>query len=181
MAHTSLGWGRFLTGDWENWEGELQRAIALSPGYATGHNWYGVSLFSTGRATEAVIHAERAMELDPVSHVISRSLGWALAAAGRTQEATEQHRETTELAPGWPQGWMSLSRGLLEVDEGREAWVNAARLANLDVQATREAYEAVIDYRETGEPQTFPDFEGGGVDDLAVCPKRTTRPRHRDA
>ncbi len=77
----------------------------------------------------------------------------------------EQQRETTELAPGWAPGWVSLSQGLLEVgryDEGREAWVNAARLSNLDVQTAREAYEALIRYRETGEPQTFPDFEGGG-------------------
>jgi hypothetical protein len=35
-------------------------------------------------------------------------------------------------------------------------------VARIDVW--REVYKAMIDYRETGEPQTFPDFEGSQVD-----------------
>ncbi len=164
MAHTSLGWGLFLTGDWEGAEREFKLAIDLSPGYATGHHWYGYSLMATGKTSEAMTQMERAMELDPLSAVISLHLGWALAAAGRREEAMEQKLNTIDLAPGWPPGWESLSAELLESGrhaEALEAWVNAARLSNLDVQAAREAYQAVIDYRETGEPQTFPDFEGG--------------------
>ena len=126
---------------------------------------------------------ERARELDPVSPAISRNAGMALAAAGQRAEAVEQYRETTRFAPDWAPGWGSLSQGLVEVgryDEGRAAWVNAAQLTNLDVQAARSGYEAIIRYRETGEPQTFSDFEGGAGAVLAVCPNRTTWPRHRD-
>ena len=111
---------------------------------------------------EGVIHEERAMELDPVSQVNSLILGIGLWLAGRTEEAMEQVRETIELAPGWGNGWRELARVLLEIgeyDEGLEAWVNYARLANLDVQAARDAYEAAINYRQTGEPQTFSDFD----------------------
>ena len=143
----------------------MQRAIELSPGYATAHYQYGVALSATGKATEAVIHTERALELDPVSPIISLSVGWALWSAGRTDEAIKQYRESVGLAPGWGNGWFYLAVALLyvgEYDEGLDAIVNSSRLFNLDVQAAREAYEAVIDYRETGEPQTFPDFEGGG-------------------
>ena len=102
------------------------------------------------------------MELDPVSRIISQSLGWALSSARRLEDAIEQSRETTELAPGWPTGWLYLAVALLyvgEYDEGLGAWVNFAGLVNPDVQAAREAYEAVIRYRDTGEPQTFSDFE----------------------
>ena len=107
-------------------------------------------------------HAERALELDPVSPIISRNLGWALAAAGRTEDAVEQYRETIQLAPGWAPCWYNLAVALLyvgEYAEGLEAWVNYYRLINLDVETARESYEAVIRYRETGEPQTFSEID----------------------
>ena len=47
-----------------------------------------------------------------------------------------------------------------DYDEGLEAWVNDWRLANRDVQVAREVYEAMIRYRETGEPQSFAESEG---------------------
>ena len=162
MAHTSLGYGLWNVGEWESAEREFELAIELNPGYATAHYWYGLSLHRTGRVIEGVIHEERAMELDPVSQVNSLILGIGLWLAGRTEEAMEQVRETIELAPGWGNGWRELARVLLEIgeyDEGLEAWVNYARLANLDVQAARDAYEAAINYRQTGEPQTFSDFD----------------------
>ncbi len=168
MAHASLGFGLFLTGEWGSAEQEFELAIELSPGYATAHFWYGVSLASTGRATEGVIHGERALELDPVSPILSRTVGQTLWLAGRTEEAIQQFRETIELDPTWPPTWFSLSQTLLEIgryDEGLEAWVNfARRLANVDFDAdvARDAYEAAIDYRQTGEPQTFSGFEALG-------------------
>ncbi len=164
MARASLGFGLFVTGEWGSWEQEFELAIELSPGYATAHFWYGLSLASTGRATEGVIHGERALELDPVSPVISRRVGRNLWLAGRTEEAIQQFRETIELDPTWPPTWFSLSQKLLEIGrdaEGLEAWVEAVRLYNFDVDAdvAREAYEAAIRYRGTGDPQVFPDID----------------------
>ena len=164
MAHASLGAGLWGVGQWESAERELERAIDLSPGYATAHHWYALLLYAGGRAEEGLIHAERALELDPVSRVISRNLGRALWVAGRIEEAIDQFRETTVLAPGWAAGWFELSRALLRVgeyEEGQDAWVTSARLPNADLQPWRDAYQAAIRYRETGEPQTFPDLDPG--------------------
>jgi len=164
MARTSLGLGLWNVGEWENAEREFERAIELSPGYAAAHHWYGLSLFTAGRATEGVIHLERALELDPVSVVISQNLGSALWSARRTEDAMEQYRETIQLEPGWASGWFFLAAALLYVGEyaqGLDAWVNLFRVVNLDVQAAREAYEAVIRYSETGEPQTFSEIVAG--------------------
>ena len=162
-AHASLAWGLWNVGEWVGSEREFDRAIELNPGYATAHHWYSVLLWTTGRASEGVIPAQRALELDPVSRIISSDLGRALWLAGRTEEAIEQYRETTELAPEWPIGWVDLAWALLEsgeYEEGLEVRVNSARLIDADVQAARVAYEAVIRYRETGEPQTFADYDG---------------------
>ncbi len=161
MAHASLGWGRWNVGEWESAERAYQRAIELHPGYASGHEWYGILLYSTGRAIEGVIHAEQALELDPVSPIISSQLGQTLLMAGRTEDAIERFRATIALAPDWNLGWSDLADVLLEVgqyDEGVQATAMNARLNNADIQMARDEYQAMIRYRETGEPQTISDF-----------------------
>ena len=122
----------------------------------------GLPLTLLEARSREVIHAERAFELDPVAQVNSGSLGQALWVAGRIDEAIEQRRETIALAPEWPTGWYDLSQALLEVgeyEEGLEAIGRSLELANVDVQAGRDAYEAAIRYHQTGQLQTFSDFE----------------------
>ena len=63
---------------------------------------------------------ERAVELDPVSPIISANLATALWAAGQTEEAIEQMRKTTDLAPRWWNGWFDPSRALLETRSSLE-------------------------------------------------------------
>ena len=78
-AHTSLAWVLFIH-DWE-WEAagtHFLRAIALNPRYATARQWYGWLLIAMGRTDEAITQGRIALELDPASVSISRSLGWLL-------------------------------------------------------------------------------------------------------
>ena len=167
MASTSLGWGLWNVGEWESAEGAFERAIELSPGYATAHHWYGVFLNTSGLHSEAVAQNRQALELDPISRIISSDLGMSLWRAGRTEEAIEQFRETIRLAPGWATGWRHLSDVLLEsgeYDEGLEAYVSSARLLNRDIQSARDAYQAMIRYRETGEPQMLSDLDWNPLD-----------------
>ncbi len=163
MAHASLGFGLWMVGDWENAVRELERAIALNPGYATGHMWRAWVLASTGRAGEAVSSAQRALELDPVSRVISLVLGEVLLFATQMEGAIEQLKKTIDLAPEWANPWYDLGHALLiegRYEEGQEAWLTYARLADLDVATQAAAYQAMVRYRETGTTQTFPDHEG---------------------
>ena len=97
MAHTSLGYGLWAIGEWENAEREYEWAIESSPGYAAAHHWYSLLLWSTGRASEGVSYAERATQLDPVSAVMARNLGRNLAAAGRAEEAVERSARQSNL------------------------------------------------------------------------------------
>jgi tetratricopeptide (TPR) repeat protein len=48
-AHTTLAYGKFLFDrDWRAAEQGFRRAIALNPGYATAHHWYGDYLGGRG-------------------------------------------------------------------------------------------------------------------------------------
>ena len=67
-AHASLGFFHFLY-DWDfhGVEQEFERALELSPNYASAHHWYAVYLANLGRHDEADREASRAVELDPLS------------------------------------------------------------------------------------------------------------------
>ena len=62
MAYTSLGFGLWNYGEWDDAEQAFEEAIRLSPQYAPARQWYALHLLTTGRADEAVIEAELAVE-----------------------------------------------------------------------------------------------------------------------
>jgi TolB-like protein/Flp pilus assembly protein TadD len=75
-AHTSLAHVRSTQDwDWLGAEREFQRAVALSPRYATAHHWYAMScLAPLGRLDEARDEMIIAQSLDPVSSIVARDL-----------------------------------------------------------------------------------------------------------
>jgi TolB-like protein/DNA-binding winged helix-turn-helix (wHTH) protein/Tfp pilus assembly protein PilF len=101
-AHISLAW--FLDGfdwDWESGGREFTQGIELSPGYATGHHWYGWHLAALGRHGEAVAELEKAESLDPLSLIIGADLAEELLIAHRYDEAIYQCRQTINLDPSF--------------------------------------------------------------------------------
>jgi serine/threonine protein kinase/Tfp pilus assembly protein PilF len=65
-AHAALALVKTLTDwDWAGAERAWRRALELDPNSADAHAFFGYFLAITGRAEEAVSHAERAIELDP--------------------------------------------------------------------------------------------------------------------
>jgi TolB-like protein/DNA-binding winged helix-turn-helix (wHTH) protein/Tfp pilus assembly protein PilF len=85
--------------DWESAGREFRRGIELSPGYATGHDWYGWHLAVLGRNAEAIAQAEKAESLDPLSLIISADLAEELLIAHRLDEAMRQSRKTIVFDP----------------------------------------------------------------------------------
>ncbi|MEE9279070.1 MAG: tetratricopeptide repeat protein [Myxococcota bacterium] len=99
-AHTSLGWVRaFYHWDWAGAERSFQTAIELDPGYPTAHSWYGVSLWAVGRIDEGAAELERAHELDPLSLVMKRNLGYVYMLQGDHERAIKALLDTLELDP----------------------------------------------------------------------------------
>jgi serine/threonine protein kinase/Flp pilus assembly protein TadD len=90
-AHYSLGVVKMLYDwDWEGAEKELNRAIELSPNYADAHDAYAAYLSATGKKNEAIVEAEIAVDLDPLSWYLNANLGMYLLRAGRLDEAKER-------------------------------------------------------------------------------------------
>jgi eukaryotic-like serine/threonine-protein kinase len=92
-----------LDWDWSTSEKYFKEGIALDPKYATGHEWYALHyLIPNGQFEEALTEMKRALELDPLSSVMSTFLGFTLYYAGRYDEAEKQCLKALALQPNFP-------------------------------------------------------------------------------
>jgi TolB-like protein/tetratricopeptide (TPR) repeat protein len=131
-AHTTLADCLFYYDwDWEGAEREFKRAIELNPNYATAYQWYSEFLGAALRHDEAIAMARRAQEIDPLSLIITVSLGRALWVAGRHDEAIAENRKALDIDPEFSPAWFDLwesYRTLGRWDEAIDAMSRALRL-----------------------------------------------------
>jgi TolB-like protein/DNA-binding winged helix-turn-helix (wHTH) protein/Tfp pilus assembly protein PilF len=121
-AHAALGYTKYaFEWDWAGAEAEFQRAIDLSPGYATAFHWYSLYLSSMGRNALALSMIQRAQQLDPVSPNIRRMTGMQLAILGRYDEAIQESRKAIELDPSHFNTHLSLGNIYLRMGSVPEA------------------------------------------------------------
>ncbi len=86
--HATLGFVAFYYDwDWPTAEREFQRALAINPGYATAHEWYGLYLAAMGRFDEARAQENAAQVLDPLSTAVAGTAAWVEYYAGQNAKA----------------------------------------------------------------------------------------------
>jgi tetratricopeptide (TPR) repeat protein len=95
---------QFFDWDWATAEREFQNALALGPGSASTHFWYGSALSIVGRTDQAINELTIAQQLDPLSALTSSALGRALYFARRYDEAIAYCRKAIGLDA---QFWMA--------------------------------------------------------------------------
>jgi TolB-like protein/Tfp pilus assembly protein PilF len=100
----------------------FKRSIELSPGYATAHHWYGMFLSdSLGNFDEAIMEIKKARELDPLSLVISRNLGFTYYMARRPDEAIATLKQVVDMDPAFPGVHGCLAEAYLHKSMFKEA------------------------------------------------------------
>ena len=149
-AHTTLG-DRYF---WSNWDfeaaiREFERAIELSPGYATAHQWYSEVLGAMGRHEEAIASARRAKELDPLSMIMDFTLGAALIAGDHVEEGIGHIEKVIDANPEFVTGRYTLADVMFlegETERAVTLWAEASRLEG-DEQWARQLRQT---YTESG-------------------------------
>lgn len=102
-AHTSLAMVKALyEWDWSAAEQEFRRAIDLNPGYATAHHWYGVHLAAMGRFEESSRELQKALELDPLSLIISVNTAYPYHYMHQYARAMEIYQKVIDMDPSFP-------------------------------------------------------------------------------
>jgi serine/threonine-protein kinase len=89
-AYAALAQVHSLMWDWETSSREFEKAIALSPAYASAQQWYAEHLAAIGRTDEAIAMYERAVSLDPLSLII-HAVGGIVYSAARQPERGIEH------------------------------------------------------------------------------------------
>jgi len=129
QAYTSLAEVHFLGGEWGKAERAYRRAIALNPGSAIGHHFFGWFLSHMGRHDEAIEMLTRARELDPLAAPINGDLAAAYLHARRYDEAWTETERTLVIAPGFHRAlWLQVLLGVLIGDEADRAIADAMEL-----------------------------------------------------
>jgi TolB-like protein/DNA-binding winged helix-turn-helix (wHTH) protein/Tfp pilus assembly protein PilF len=132
-AHNSLAF--VLDGfDWDLDGGgkEFERAIKLSPGYATAHHWYAWHLSLLGRFDEAIMEMRKAENLDPLSLIINADLAELLSLAHSYDESIRQSRKTIEMDTNFALAHNQLAQAYLQkhmYDEAVAELQKAVRLS----------------------------------------------------
>jgi TolB-like protein/Tfp pilus assembly protein PilF len=116
-AHVSLAFVTYsFDWDWATGEQEFKRAIELDPGYAPAHYWYSLYLDQVGRLDAALLEAQRARDLEPLSLVGTYAVGLNQYYERRFGAAREYVRKALEIAPAFPPALRLL--GSVELAEG---------------------------------------------------------------
>lgn len=87
--------------DWLAAEREFCRAIEFNPGYATAYQGYGLFLMAMGRFDKAFDVFQHALELDPVSLLISTCSALPYYYSGRYDQALAQCQKTLDISDGF--------------------------------------------------------------------------------
>jgi TolB-like protein/DNA-binding winged helix-turn-helix (wHTH) protein/Flp pilus assembly protein TadD len=106
--------------DWARAGAEFNRGIQLSPGYATGHQWYAWHQAATGHIESALAEMRKAELLDPLSLIISADFAELLLVARRFDDAIMQARRTGELDPFFPLAHYELGQALIQKQQYAE-------------------------------------------------------------
>jgi len=85
--------------DWAGAEREFKRALELDPNYSPAHHWYSMYLAVVGRRQQALVEAQKAYELDPLSPVVGANLAKKMEENGQYDKAIDQTKRTLDLEP----------------------------------------------------------------------------------
>jgi DNA-binding winged-HTH domains len=131
-AYVQLGFFRlWYDRDWPAAEAAFVRAIDLKPDLADAHFGYAHLLIFFNRFDEALIHINRARELDPLKPLINVIHAGMIHMAGREDDALQSLQRSLELTPDL---WLSrYVRGGIMLDRGEPA----AAVADLEIAAER--------------------------------------------
>lgn len=120
-AHTSLAHARFHAWDWTAAESGFARAIQLRPTYAPAHYYYANLLLSRRRFEGAIVEAQEALTLDPVSVEAMVNLALVFCNAGHIDDALRTLQDALRLDPGSERASEKMGRVLFLAGQAADA------------------------------------------------------------
>ena len=147
-AYASLGLMRSLQGDLRGAESALARAIALDPNNAKAHHWYGdMLIYGLGDPGAAIPMLQKARRLDPLSPVITLTLGEAFITSGDLAEGLRLFHTALEIDPDFVTAFSWLGTTYLALGDPEKAAYWLEEGARRDPEEFRANYGLAFLYR----------------------------------
>jgi len=115
------GYSLFYDWNWDTSEQQFKHALQLNPNHEWNHLLYSQNLIFTGRNSEGILEAKRAMELDPLSGFFHANLGLMYTYSGQFGLAIDHLRQTIEKFPDFYMGHWFLGDAYLCASKPEEA------------------------------------------------------------
>ena len=134
----------FLDWDWQGAAEAMAEAREMEPNSVMVLADSVLFLALSGDTEQAILHANRATELDPMSPQTLFWKGWARFVAERYEEAIAGFKDSLEIDPdgAYPTLWIGAARGLM--GEHAEALVWARRAEDLATDSKNTDFLAVL-------------------------------------
>lgn len=131
-------------------------------------HWYGLLLARIGRYEEALAQSRAALELDPLSPIISQDVGFVLQLAGERDASLRQYARTVEMHPDFSTTVLVLAMTYMlheRFDDAAATLSQWARVTERDTLAVREVAELAARFAATQTMQ-----EPAGIELESVFP-----------
>ena len=122
VLHSTLGMLRMLQWRWEDSEKAHRRALNLEPANAFPHQCYSILCSFLSRPEEAVFHAAKSVELDPLDLMTNFRVVQTNCYARHYDDAMRAGRIAIELTPDSPYTYFYLALSLTALGSNKEAW-----------------------------------------------------------
>jgi TolB-like protein/Tfp pilus assembly protein PilF len=137
--------------DWDTAGREFIRGIELSPGYATGHHWYGWYLAHLGRHSEAIAELEKAESVDPLSLIIGADLAEELLIAHRYDDAIRQSQKIMNMDPLFSFAHRVLGQTLVQQHKYNEGIAELQKAIELSPRGSASISNLAYAYAVSGK------------------------------
>jgi Tfp pilus assembly protein PilF/4-amino-4-deoxy-L-arabinose transferase-like glycosyltransferase len=131
---------------------ELERAVALDPGYALAHFTLGNALKVRGDLEGAIESYRAAVAIEPDHAQAWNNLGTTLAARGRLAQAIEAFAHASSADPSLPAAPFNLGRALAAAGRFDEAIASYERAIALDPSWVEALHNLALLLAERGRP-----------------------------
>jgi tetratricopeptide (TPR) repeat protein len=148
---------RAQTAYWRNSESLWTHTLACTSDNFIGHNNLGIALFKTGNVDEAMVHYQKALEINPDFAEAHNNLGNFLFQKGSVDEAIVHYQMALEINPDYAEAHYNLGNALLKMGNVDEA------IAHL-----QKALQINPDYAEAHNNLGYALIQKGSVDEATA-------------
>jgi Flp pilus assembly protein TadD len=137
FAHNNLGAALTRGGQVDEGITQLQRAVAINPGFAKGWDDLGLAHSQNGQLGEAIIQFKKALAINPNNAQAHYNLGAALAEKGQVDAAIAEYQAALALNPNDSDTCNNLGYALAQKGQIDEATVQFQRALAIDPNDAR--------------------------------------------